>query len=134
MWATAPATFLPPAEAATQIPARRVIDVRPARQFSGEKPSRGAKRAGRLPGAFSFPLNDAFVGHHPPLLVDRERLRERLAAGGIRPDTAVLVYDGFGTHAALARVILRDLGFAGVRAIAGGFAAWDAAGLPIETP
>lgn len=129
-----PAAFVPPADAAARPPARRVIDVRPARQFSGEKPGRGVERAGRIPGAFSFPLNDCFVGHHPPLLVDRDALRERLAAGGIAPGDPVLVCDGFGTHAALARIILRDLGFADVQAVSGGYAAWDAAGLPIEGP
>ena len=52
------------------------------------------------------------------------------------PDHAapVVVYCQGGTRSVLATRSLRELGYAAVRSLAGGFTAWKTAGLPWETP
>ncbi len=115
-----------------QAPGVVLVDVRPAREFDGEKPGHSVQRPGHIPGAVSLPWADCFTGNRPPLLADRTALRTRLEAAGVTPDRSVIVYDGIGTHAALGQAILTELGHSGVRVLEGGYAGWDAAGLPVE--
>ena len=115
-----------------QAPGVVLVDVRPAREFAGEKPGHSVERAGHIPGAVSLPWSECFTGNRPPLLVDADTLLARLAEAGVEPGDEVIVYDGIGTHAALGQAILTQLGFGGVRVLDGGFAGWDAAGLPVE--
>ena len=138
----APSEYGPPAPAErrvveatleeAQAPHVKLVDVRPAREFAGEKPGHSVTRAGHAPGAVSLPWSDCFIGNRPPLLVDLVVLRDRLAAAGVTSGDDVVVYDGIGTHAALGHAILTELGFENVRVLRGGFAGWDAAGLPVE--
>ena len=135
-----PSTYEPPAELLVveatpeeaQAPGVKLVDVRPAREFAGEKPGHSVTRAGHAPGAVSLPWIDCFLGNRPPLLADLDVLRDRLAAAGVMTGDDVIVYDGIGTHAALGHAILTELGFERVRVLRGGFAGWDAAGLPVE--
>lgn len=48
------------------------------------------------------------------------------------PDTAslVVVYCGGGGRSALAAAVLEDMGYTNVESMAGGFSAWEGAGLP----
>ena len=52
------------------------------------------------------------------------------------PDRAapVVIYCQGGTRSVLATRSLRELGYAAVRSLAGGFTAWKTAGLPWEAP
>ena len=97
-------------------------------------------RAGHVPGAryvdfdtvLSGPADPAGGGRHP--LPSAEVFAAGMRALGVRTDTDVVVYgapDGFG--AARAWWCLRYFGHRSVRVLDGGFAAWTAAGQPVET-
>lgn len=92
----------------------------------------------RLPGArhvdlasdLSGPLT-ATSGRHP--LPEPAVLAARLGALGVTPDAPVVCYDtADGAFAARAWWLLRWLGHDAVAVLDGGFAAWLAAGLPVE--
>ena len=70
-------------------------------------------------------------GRHP--LPEPERFAAAMRRAGVRADLPVVVYDdGDGTQAARAWWLLRHHGHADVRVLDGGFAAWRAAGHPVE--
>lgn len=70
-------------------------------------------------------------GRHP--LPTREAFAAKLAVWGIGPDTPVVAYDAQGgPYAARAWWLLRWLGHTNVAVLDGGFAAWQAAGSPID--
>ena len=80
---------------------------------------------GRIPGAVHAPLNvlewrvDAESGDQEPALVERE-------------DRLILVcQDGYSSS--LAAIRLHELGYPNTTDVIGGFVAWHAAGLPVET-
>lgn len=82
-------------------------------------------RDGRIPGAVHAPLNvlewrvDPQSGHQEPGLVGKE-------------DRLILVcHEGYSSS--LAAVRLQELGYPNTTDIIGGFAAWAAAGLPVES-
>jgi rhodanese-related sulfurtransferase len=66
------------------------------------------------------------------LLVPLTQLTERLA--DLDPLRPVLVHCAGGYRSSVAASLLQRHGFANVSEIAGGLAAWEAAGLPVETP
>ena len=84
-----------------------VVDLRAADEFA----------KGRVLGAKSVPL------------ADLERRAAELDKNKARP---VIVYDADPNRAAPAVQVLRKAGFNDVRNLAGGFAAWQQAGLPVE--
>jgi hydroxyacylglutathione hydrolase len=90
-----------------ETPSLQVVDVRRPAEYA----------AGRVPGAVSRPL---------------DRLERTL--GGLDParPTAVLCAGGYRSSAATG-VLLRH-GFADLRNVVGGMAAWSGAGLPVESP
>ncbi len=97
-----------------------------------------AFQAGHIPGAHYADLNQDFSspisassGRHP--LPDPLMLARRLASWGIEPATRVVVYDA--DNAAMAARgwwLLRWVGIEQAQVLNGGFAAWRAAGRPIE--
>lgn len=71
-------------------------------------------------------------GRHP--LPDRARLAQSFSRWGIDQGVDVVVYDqNSGAFAARAWWLLRWLGHARVAVLNGGFAAWQAAALPVQT-
>ena len=121
---------------ASAAPALRVVDAR----FSLADPQSGAHlyAQGHLPGALYADLNRDLsdlrrTGHGRHPLPDSDAFAARLGEWGIGPDTAVVVYDAGDGSMAAARLwwLLRLIGHAQVRVLDGGFAAWQAAGLPV---
>ena len=101
-------------------------------------PGRPEYEAGHLPGAQWVDLEAELSappgagGRHPlPLPATFERAMRRI---GLNRGTPVVVYDGANSLAA-ARLwwLLTDAGHSRVRVLDGGFAAWRAAGLPVES-
>jgi thiosulfate/3-mercaptopyruvate sulfurtransferase len=132
-------TLIQPGELAQRLdaPNWRLFDCR----FDLADTARGeaAHAAGHLPGAFyahldrdlSSPIT-ADSGRHP--LPDPDRLIGWLGAHGVDHDTQVVVYDDSGgTMGVRLWWLLRWLGHARVALLDGGWQAWQAAGLPVET-
>jgi len=99
---------------------------------------RAAYERGHIPGARYAHLDDdlsrpprANEGRHP--LPDRDRFAATLGGWGIGPDDAVVAYDeGNGAVAARLWWLLGWIGHTRRAVLDGGFAAWQAAGLPVE--
>jgi thiosulfate/3-mercaptopyruvate sulfurtransferase len=114
-----------------------LLDVRWA---LGRPDGREEYLAGHLPGAsyvdleteLAGPRGDGSGGRHP--LPEPARFAAAMTARGVRRDRPVVVYDAVGgTSAARAWWLLRDHGHHDVRLLDGGWQAWTAAGLPVET-
>ncbi len=121
---------------ASAAPSLRVVDAR----FSLADPQSGAAlyAQGHLPGALYADLNRDLsdlgrTGHGRHPLPDSDTFAARLGTWGIGPQTQVVVYDAGDGSMAAARLwwLLRLIGHAQVRVLDGGFAAWQAAGLPV---
>lgn len=98
--------------------------------------------AGHVPGAIHADLDRdlsdlsrqaAGLGRHP--LPTPQAFGATLSRWGWRPDVPVVCYDGAGGALAAARLwwMLRAVGAQAVAVLDGGFAAWQAAGLPLES-
>jgi thiosulfate/3-mercaptopyruvate sulfurtransferase len=115
-------------------PDLRIVDVR---WYLGEPGAgRAAYEAGHLPGAIHVDLDRELsgpgAGRHP--LPDPGTFATTLARAGIGDEHLVVAYDDVGGWVA-ARLwwMLDTLGHARVAVLDGGFPAWVAAGLPVET-
>ncbi len=104
----------------------------------GGPAQRPAYLAGHIPGAQWCDLDrdladpPGAAGRHP--LPEPGRLQAAMRGWGIEPGSAVVVYDGANSVAAArAWWVLRWAGLSQVRVLDGGFAAWSAAGLPVQT-
>lgn len=106
-----------PATVAAEVDGPIIIDVREPHEY----------RAGHLPGAINVPRGvlEFRIDGIDPLkdLGDAERFSH-----------PIVLYCRSGGRSALATETLMEMGYSNARSIAGGFRAWDAAGLPSETP
>jgi thiosulfate/3-mercaptopyruvate sulfurtransferase len=105
----------------------QILDARPAEQFA----------AGRIPGAiyldlWALSLNDS---DPEPMKAFFWTISHYLTAHGIDPTRPVVVYeaDEVGPRAARVFWFLDYFGHPDPRVLDGGFKAWTAAGLPVET-
>jgi rhodanese-related sulfurtransferase len=100
----------PPQDIAPQLGKLTIVDVREAEEYA----------AGHIPGAIHIPrgLLEFKVDAHP-LLRDRA--------------CPIVMQCQGGGRSALATVAMQELGYTDVVNLAGGFTAWKAAGLPVET-
>jgi thiosulfate/3-mercaptopyruvate sulfurtransferase len=115
----------------------RVFDCR----FDLTNPAAGraAYRAGHIPGAIYAHLDEDLsspvgptTGRHP--LPDPRAFAERLGAWGVSNDSQVVAYDAAnGAYAARLWWLLRWLGHHAVAVLDGGLAAWQRAGLPLDS-
>ncbi|MGZ3147480.1 sulfurtransferase [Lentzea chajnantorensis] len=122
------------ADALSARPAAVVLDVR---WRLGGPPGRQDYEVSHVPGAVYVDLDTELSappgvgGRHP--LPDPERLQEVLRRAGVREGGRVVAYDaGDGSVAARVWWLLRWAGFRDVAVLDGGFAAWEAAGLPVS--
>ncbi|WP_030464885.1 sulfurtransferase [Lentzea aerocolonigenes] len=121
------------ADALSARPATVVLDVR---WRLGGPPGRQDYEVSHVPGAVYVDLDTELSappgvgGRHP--LPDPERLQEVLRRAGVREGGQVVAYDaGDGSVAARVWWLLRWAGYGEVAVLDGGFAAWEAAGLPV---
>ena len=126
------------AELAHQIEDVVVLDVRWALTTANTPAGREDYDAGHVPGAFFVDLDTELAapagdgGRHP--LPDPAVVEALLRRAGITEHSHVVVLDGKESYAAArAWWVLRWVGVADVRVLDGGFAAWQAAGLPVST-
>ncbi|WP_197289019.1 sulfurtransferase [Nocardia sp. NRRL S-836] len=122
------------ADALSARPAAVVLDVR---WRLGGPPGRQDYEVSHVPGAVYVDLDTELSappgvdGRHP--LPDPERLQEVLRRAGVREGGRVVAYDAAdGSVAARVWWLLRWAGFGEVAVLDGGFAAWQAAGLPVS--
>jgi len=109
-------------------------------RFDLARPQWGAQAyaAGHIPGALYAHLDAELAGpvtpqsgRHP--LPQVESFATRLGSWGIDGQTQVITYDqGNAMYAARLWWLLRWMGHAAVAVLNGGFAAWQAAGLPVS--
>lgn len=99
-----------PQELSKQLGTVQIIDVREPEEF----------RAGHLPGAVNIPrgLLEFRIDSHPVLCAR---------------DCPIVMQCQGGGRSALATVAMQELGYKNVVNLAGGFGAWKAAGLSVET-
>ena len=101
-------------------------------------PGRPEYEAGHLPGARWVDLESELTTHGPTggrhPLPDPSVFQAAMRRLGVSASTPVVVYDG-ATSLAASRLwwLLTDAGHEDVRVLDGGFAAWQAAGLPVES-
>lgn len=121
-------------ELAARLEEVTVLDVR---YRMGGPPGPEEYAAGHVPGAAFVDLDTALAappgrrGRHP--LPDEDVFVRAMRAAGVSDARPVVVYDDWSGHAA-ARCwwLLRFHGHADVRVLDGSWAAWQAAGLPVE--
>jgi thiosulfate/3-mercaptopyruvate sulfurtransferase len=108
-----------------------LLDVRSREEYEGDPDV--DRRPGHIPGARHLDWR-ALAGpsKEGSYLAPREPLATALAARGIGPGRAVITYCRAGPRAALAYLALQQLGHP-VRLFDGSYAAWAAAGQPVET-
>lgn len=98
-----------PQEVCSRLDKILVVDVREPEEYA----------AGRIPGALNIPRGVLeFRLEQHPALYDRER--------------EIVLHCQGGGRSALAAATLQELGYRRVSSMAGGFGAWEAAGLPVE--
>jgi thiosulfate/3-mercaptopyruvate sulfurtransferase len=128
--------LITPEALADALSARSTTVVLDVRWRLGGPPGRQDYEVSHVPGAVYVDLDTELSappgigGRHP--LPDPERLQEVLRGAGVREGAQVMAYDG-GDGSVAARVwwLLRWAGFGEVAVLDGGFAAWEAAGLPV---
>ena len=111
-------------------PAPQIFDTRTAAEHTGIDLRRN-KRGGRLPGAANLPHADLLGADNRMLSADR--LREKLAAAGIRPGERVVTHCDGGGRASLAALAALRAGHAEVGTYYLSFSDWAAdESCPIE--
>ncbi|HSU36256.1 MAG TPA: sulfurtransferase [Propionibacteriaceae bacterium] len=133
-----PAVLIQPEQLATELDSEDPPMLADVRWNLGGPPGRPEYEAGHLPGAQWVDLDAELSappgagGRHPlPAPATFELAMRRI---GLNRDAPIVVYDGANSLAA-ARLwwLLTDAGHTRVRVLDGGFAAWRAAGLPVES-
>ncbi len=135
--ATSPLISIEELQAALADPKLVLIDVRAS--LTDHEEGRRLYSAGHIPQArFADLENDVSGcrsgtnGRHP--LPDSGRFCVNMRRLGVSPDSVVVVYDdGACNYASRLWFTLRWVGFENVRVLNGGFAAWLAAGLAVQT-
>ena len=128
--------LITPEALADALSARSATVVLDVRWRLGGPPGRQDYEVSHVPGAVYVDLDTELSappgvgGRHP--LPDPQLLQEVLRRAGVREGGQVVAYDaGDGSVAARVWWLLRWAGYGEVAVLDGGFAAWEAAGLPV---
>lgn len=130
--------LISPAALAAELAAGAQLALADVRWTLAGPPGRPEYEAGHLPGARWVDLESELTTHGPSggrhPLPDPAVFQAAMRRLGVSASTPVVAYDG-ATSLAASRLwwLLTDAGHKDVRVLDGGFAAWQAAGLPIET-
>ncbi len=95
-----------------------IIDIREPAEF----------QRGHIPGALLLPRGLLEFEIHG--LIQRASLDENKPP----EEQDIVLYCGTGGRSALAAATMAELGYRNARSMSGGIVAWNAAGLPVETP
>lgn len=110
--------------AAPEIVARRsgvvVLDTRSEAEFKGEQLSRGAKKAGRVPGSVNIEWKEAVTGPYQ-VFKPAPELKKLLESKGVTPDREVVTYCASGGRASHSLFTLKLMGYPKVRVYYGSF-------------
>ena len=98
----------------------RLLDTRSPEEFNGQVEM--DHRPGHIPGAVNLPHLET-AGADGSLLIDPDRLRQRLTAVGIAAGDPVIAYCRSGVRASVAWLALRQAGY-DVRLYDGSYAEW----------
>jgi thiosulfate/3-mercaptopyruvate sulfurtransferase len=131
-------TLIQPADLARSLAEENVAILDCRHELGKPEWSDQAYAEGHIPGAVQAHLDRDLsaavgpqTGRHP--LPEIAKLTETFSRWGIDDNAQVVAYDqGHGAYGARARWLLRWLGHANVAVLDGGFAAWQAAGLPVS--
>lgn len=131
--------LISPEDLATTLAGERRPTVLDVRWRLGGPPGRDSYAEGHVPGAVFVDLDAELAGppgrpggRHP--LPDRAAFERSARRWGVARDRPVVVYDDAdATAAARAWWLLRYFGHGQVAVLDGGFRAWRAAGLPVDT-
>ncbi|MDJ0909989.1 MAG: rhodanese-like domain-containing protein [Woeseiaceae bacterium] len=95
-----------------------IIDIREPAEY----------QRGHIPGALHLPRGLLEFEIHG--LVERASIDQNKAP----EEQDIILYCGTGGRSALAAATMAELGYRNVRSMMGGVVAWNAAGLPLDTP
>jgi thiosulfate/3-mercaptopyruvate sulfurtransferase len=115
-----PSLSCPSPELLARKPGVVVLDSRSPKEFDGSELTRGADRAGRLPGSVNVEWKEAVTG---PYMVFKsaQELKRLFAQKGITPEREIVALCGTGGRAAHTLFTLKMLGFPKVRVYYGSF-------------
>ncbi len=100
------------AEVSKQLgPNTRIVDARPADEYSGAKSGDGVPRAGHIPGAKNVFWMDNLKSDKMPELKSPEEIRASYEKAGLKPGDKPIVYCRTGVQAAHDYFTLKLLGF-----------------------
>jgi len=118
---------------AAQAAGTRLVDLRPAEQYRGEKAHAAAKRAGTIPGATNLP--ESSLTTEDGRIVAPERMAELLSAAGVKDNAPSIAFCNTGHWASLGWFAQSELlGNKNVTLYDGSMVDWSAREeLPIET-
>jgi thiosulfate/3-mercaptopyruvate sulfurtransferase len=109
--------------------AQVLLDVRSWEEYAGT--AEGDPRPGHIPGARHLAWRELAGPPRGRYLAPAEQVRAALVRCGVEPGQTVIAYCRQGPRAALAYLALQQAGYL-VRLFDGSYAAWAAAGLPVE--
>jgi thiosulfate/3-mercaptopyruvate sulfurtransferase len=114
-------------------PGGRLLDARPAAQFTGQVAGDAVARPGHIPGARNLPWDRTIRSPDEPFLRDRAELEALFRDAGVRPGDLVVTYCRSGMQSSFLYLVARHLGY-DARLYDGSFVDWSArAELPVAT-
>lgn len=109
-----------------------LLDARPTNEFSGEKLSEDATKAGHIPGAGSLYWKRNLESTENPILLRDSELRAMYDDLGASEERPLITYCRTGMQSSFDYFVAKYLGY-NVRMYPGSFLDWSRKGLPLES-